>query len=139
MDTARLMNRLPKYVLSNKLKQVDWANAHIIGGDIRREITQLKQRTGKDIALFAGGRAISTLTAQGLIAEYRFILNPLLQGGGDAPIQRRLFHDSPSVAGNKTLCLRCRRPVLPSLPGRLKAVSRGGSRSWRFRAQWAWK
>jgi dihydrofolate reductase len=46
------MNGLPKLVVSRTLKQADWANTRIIEGDVAAELTKLKQRPGKDIAIF---------------------------------------------------------------------------------------
>jgi dihydrofolate reductase len=81
-EAAHLMNKIPKYVVSNRLERVTWHNSHIVKGDIAAEIKRLKEQPGRDIALFAGGHAASTFTRLGLIDEYRLILNPALLGAG---------------------------------------------------------
>lgn len=78
-ETARLMNELPKYVLSRTARESDWNNSHFVSVD---DVVELKSQPGKDLALFAGANAATELTAQGLVDELRLIVNPLLQGGG---------------------------------------------------------
>jgi dihydrofolate reductase len=82
IEAARLMNELPKYVVSNRLERADWQNSHIISGDVQHEISGLKRRASRDIALFAGASVASSLARLGLIDEYRIILNPILLGAG---------------------------------------------------------
>jgi dihydrofolate reductase len=101
-ETARLMNELPKFVVSNQLERVTWQNSHIIRGDVAAEINRLKQQPGRDIALFAGAQTASTFTQLGLIDEYRFILNPVLLGAG-----KPLFTDGYAKTN---LSLRKTRP-----------------------------
>jgi dihydrofolate reductase len=81
-ETARLMNELPKYVVSRTLTGSDWTGSHVVSGDVRAEIQQLKARPGKDLALFAGAAAATSFVRLGLVDELRLIVNPLLQGGG---------------------------------------------------------
>jgi dihydrofolate reductase len=101
-EAARLMNELPKYVVSNQLERVTWENSHIVKGDVPAEIGRLKQQPGRDIALFAGAHIASTFTRLGLIDEYRLILNPVLLAAG-----KRLFEDG---YGKTDLRLRETRP-----------------------------
>ncbi|MER6999662.1 dihydrofolate reductase family protein [Streptomyces sp. NPDC000410] len=82
IEVARLVNGLPKYVVSHHLAHADWNNSHIIRGDVAERIGQLKQQPGQDIALFAGAGAATTFTRLGLIDEYRIIVNPALLGAG---------------------------------------------------------
>jgi dihydrofolate reductase len=82
LDTARLMNVLPKYALTRGGYKTDWANSHVISGDMAAEIGKLKREAKKDIALFAGAGAAQSLSDLGLIDEYRLLLNPILLGNG---------------------------------------------------------
>jgi dihydrofolate reductase len=82
VEMARLMNELPKYVVSTRLCRVEWRNSHIIGGDVAAAIRTLKEQPGKDIALFAGAGVVSTFMQLGLLDEYRLILNPIFLGSG---------------------------------------------------------
>ena len=81
-EQARLMDALPKYVVSDHIGLLEWKNSHIIRGDVAQDVARLKRQPGKDIALFGGANTISTFTTLGLIDEYRFIVNPALVGGG---------------------------------------------------------
>ena len=81
-ETAILMNELPKYVVSQTLTGSDWNNSHVLSSDVRAEIRQLKAGPGKDLALFAGATAATSLVRLGLVDELRLIVDPLLQGGG---------------------------------------------------------
>jgi dihydrofolate reductase len=81
-ETAILMNELPKYVVSQTLTGSDWNNSHVLPGDVRAEIQELKAGPGKDLALFAGAAAATSLVRLGLVDELRLIIDPLLQGGG---------------------------------------------------------
>jgi dihydrofolate reductase len=68
VEMARLMNELPKYVISTRLRGVEWSNSHIIGGNVADAIRQLKEQPGKDLALFAGAGAASTFMRLGAAA-----------------------------------------------------------------------
>jgi dihydrofolate reductase len=82
LEQVRLMNELPKFVVSDRLERVEWHNSHIIKGSVAEQIRALKQQPGGDIALFAGANVASSFTGLGLIDEYRLILNPTLLGSG---------------------------------------------------------
>lgn len=82
IQAARMMNSLPKYVMSNGSYTSDWQNSHTVGGDIAAQIKRLKAQPGKDIALFAGARAAQTFMKLDLIDEYRIIVSPALLGSG---------------------------------------------------------
>jgi dihydrofolate reductase len=82
IEAARLMNELPKYVVTNSLERTEWQNSYIISGDVGHEIKGLKEGASRDIALFAGAGVASSLARLGLIDEYRIILNPILLGAG---------------------------------------------------------
>jgi dihydrofolate reductase len=79
---VRRMNELPKYVLSRTLEHSDWHNSHVLGGDPATAIARLKQQEGRDLALFAGGKAATAALRLGVIDEFRIIVNPALLGGG---------------------------------------------------------
>lgn len=82
IEAARMMNALPKYVVSTTLRKTEWNNSHIIGSNIEEEITKLKKQPGKDLALFAGAKLTASLMKHDLIDEYRLLVFPALLGGG---------------------------------------------------------
>jgi len=76
---ARLMNSLPKYVLTTGDEQTGWTNSHAIRvGDVPR----LKNEATRPLAVFAGAAAAQALLAAGLIDEVRLVQYPLLLGSG---------------------------------------------------------
>jgi dihydrofolate reductase len=82
VETATMMNTLPKYVISRESYQTEWQNSHIISGDVAGEIRNLKDEPGKDIALFAGAGVARSFMQLDLLDEYRLILNPVVLGRG---------------------------------------------------------
>jgi dihydrofolate reductase len=79
IEQARLMNLLPKYVLTHGDERTGWANSHAIGtGDVPR----LKAEARRPLALFAGASASQALLGLGLVDEIRLIQYPVILGGG---------------------------------------------------------
>ncbi|TMR05649.1 dihydrofolate reductase [Actinomadura soli] len=78
----RRMNELPKYVMSRTLHHTGWHNSHLLGDDPAAALNDLKARDGRDLALFAGGRAATAAIGLGVLDELRLVVNPVLLGGG---------------------------------------------------------
>jgi dihydrofolate reductase len=57
-------------------------NSKLVSGDAAEEITRLKHLPGKDLVILGSAHLASSLLSQGLIDEYRVILNPVLIGNG---------------------------------------------------------
>lgn len=81
LKQARLMNALPKYVLTHGEETTGWANSHAIRGE---DVPRLKREARRPLAVFAGAGAAQSLLAQGDIDEIRLIRYPVLLGGGTA-------------------------------------------------------
>ncbi len=79
---AELMNSIPKYVFSNSLDNVEWNNTQLVKGDAPEELRKLKNLPGKDLFIFGSANLASSFTQNGLIDEYRLIINPLVLGNG---------------------------------------------------------
>ena len=79
IEQARLMNVLPKYVLTHGEERTGWANSHAIRLD---HIAKLKAEALRPIALFAGAGAAQAALEQGVIDEIRLIQQPVVLGGG---------------------------------------------------------
>ncbi len=79
IEQARLMNALPKYVLTHQAERTGWANSHAIRLD---DIPQLKRQARRPIALFAGASATQAILDRGLVDEVHLIEYPILLGGG---------------------------------------------------------
>ncbi|MEW2449561.1 dihydrofolate reductase family protein [Streptomyces parvulus] len=83
------LNQVQKYVVSTTLTDPMWDNSTILSGDPVEGVRALKaQEGGKDIVLTGSIRLAHTLTAAGLVDEYRLFVYPVVQGSG-----RRLFPD----------------------------------------------
>jgi len=89
-EFADKMNRMPKFVVSTTLRDLDWSNSTLIRGDVAEEVARLKEQDGGPI-LVAGSRTlVHTLMRDGLVDEYRIMIFPVVLGSG-----RRLFPESP--------------------------------------------
>jgi dihydrofolate reductase len=64
------MNRMPKYVASRSLTNVDWQNTQVLGPDLEREVRHLKEN-GPDgeIVVFGSSELVRTLAGLDLIDE----------------------------------------------------------------------
>lgn len=80
-DFAMAIDKIPKIVFSNTLKEVDWKSATIAKRDLKAEVLELKQKSGKDI--FVGSRSlIIQLMKLDLIDELQLCVYPVVEGGG---------------------------------------------------------
>jgi len=87
---AEKMNRMPKFVASTTLRELDWSNSTLIRGDVAEEVAKLKQQEGGPI-LVAGSRTlVHALMGHGLVDEYRLMIFPVVLGSG-----RHLFPETP--------------------------------------------
>jgi len=77
-----LMNSIPKYVFSHTQHNLEWNNSSLIKGDAVAELKKLKEQTGNDLFIFGSANLSSTFTKNGMIDEYRLIVNPVILGKG---------------------------------------------------------
>ena len=81
------INSVPKFVVSETLKEpLGWNNSTLIKGHVAEEITELKQRPGKDITILGSGALVRSLLRNGLLDELRLMVHPVVLGRG-----KRLF------------------------------------------------
>jgi dihydrofolate reductase len=79
---AERMNTLPKLGCSRSPRTTTWTNARVIP-DAIVEIAAMKARNDDRIVLIMGSADLaSSLTAHGLIDEYRIAVNPVVLGAG---------------------------------------------------------
>lgn len=80
-DFAGAINKIPKLVFSNSLKNLDWESAALAEGDLKDEVLRLKAQPGKDI--FVGSRSlIMQLLKLDLIDEFQLCIYPVVAGKG---------------------------------------------------------
>lgn len=90
---AGKMNTMKKIVFSRTLNKADWKNTKLIKGDPVKECKMLKQKYEKDIFLFGSANLASVLRNEGVIDQYRIMINPVLLGVGSVlfkPSMKRL-------------------------------------------------
>jgi len=96
-DFAAAWRRQPKWVVSRTLSAVG-PNATLVGTDLERAIRALKAERDGEIEV-AGTVLAQSLTALGLIDEYRIYLHPVVLGqgtpyfAGPRPPLRLVAHD----------------------------------------------
>lgn len=97
-EYAAPMNELPKVVFSKTLESADWGDSRVARGDLVEEISALKRERGGEIVAWGGARFVQALSRQGLVDEYRLVVNPVALGDGlplfkdlSAPIELQLI------------------------------------------------
>jgi dihydrofolate reductase len=86
------LNNTAKYVVSKTLKNPEWNNTTVIGGDVVEEVRKLKGQTGKRIAVLGSGELVQTLMRNDLVDEYFLTVYPILLGAG-----KKLFRDNDQL------------------------------------------
>ncbi len=86
--TAEKLNNARKYVVTSRLKELQWQNSEIISGDITVEISRLKKQEGPLLQVHGSWQLIQALLANNLIDEFRLWTFPVVVGAG-----KRLFAD----------------------------------------------
>ncbi|HTU58607.1 MAG TPA: dihydrofolate reductase family protein [Polyangiales bacterium] len=82
IEFARLMNSVPKLVISRTLDRLEWGPGRVLGGDLAQEIAALKRENGRDLVFFAGAKSAAELLALGVFDEYRLLVHPIVLGKG---------------------------------------------------------
>ncbi len=81
-EYAAAMNDLPKVVFSKTLESADWNDSRVARGDLGEEISALRREAGGDIVAWGGASLVQALSRQGLVDEYRLVINPVALGSG---------------------------------------------------------
>ncbi|MCA1718945.1 MAG: dihydrofolate reductase family protein [Actinobacteria bacterium] len=88
-DFADKFNGMPKYVVSTTLKDPEWNNSTVIGGDVAEAVAELKQDLDGDILVNGSVQLVQTLVEHDLVDEYRLMVFPTVLGAG-----KRLFGET---------------------------------------------
>jgi dihydrofolate reductase len=75
-------NRVEKIVVSNSMKNEKKDKTTFIAGDIKQQVLELKQTSGKNIVMFGSPSIVRLLMEQNLIDEYWLFMNPVILGKG---------------------------------------------------------
>jgi len=88
-EFAVLIDNISKIAFSHTLKNVDWKNARLAKKDIKEEVIELRQETGKDILV--GSRSlIVELMNLNLIDEFQLCVQPIILGNGSIPLLKNI-------------------------------------------------
>src|SRR3954466_10102919 len=105
---ATAINSLPKYVVSNSLKQTDaaWRGQHpdtarLINGDVVAAVRALKAEPGDELQIWGSSKLLQTLLQHELVDRFRLMTSPVLLGSG-----RRLFGEGTMPANMKPVEVR---------------------------------
>src|SRR5688572_9253324 len=80
-DFAVIIENIPKIVFSRTLKNVGWKNAKLANGNVKEEVSALKQQPGKDILVGSPSLIVALLNLD-LIDEYQLTVHPVILGKG---------------------------------------------------------
>jgi dihydrofolate reductase len=83
---AERMNALDKVGFSHTARETAWPNARV-DTDPVATVGELRRGDGGAAVIMGSANLAGTLSARGLIDEYRFAVNPVLLGGG-TPVAR---------------------------------------------------
>jgi dihydrofolate reductase len=80
-DFAISIDKIPKLVFSNTLKDTNWNSAELSGRPLIEKVLELKQQSGKDILVGSRSLIIQLLNAN-LIDEFQICVHPIIEGKG---------------------------------------------------------
>lgn len=112
-EVIEFMNSVPKIAVSSTLERADWNNTTLVRDDLAGTIKELKERPGKEIALFGSVQLTASLLELGLVDELRMIVFPVLLGEGvsafstlGGQVQLELLRTTTFRSGNVLLVYR---------------------------------
>lgn len=80
-DFALAIDKIPKIVFSQTLKNTEWDSAELATKEIKDEVLALKQQSGKDILVGSRSLIIQLINLD-LIDEFQICIHPMLEGKG---------------------------------------------------------
>ena len=85
-EFADMFNSMPKYVVSSTLKDPEWTNTTVIGGDLPEAVATIKARHDGDVVVHGSATLARALLERDLVDELRLMVFPVVLGEG-----KRLF------------------------------------------------
>lgn len=79
---AGFMNGMKKIIFSSTLNVLEWNNSELSTTTLIQEVNNLKKIEGKNIMIIGSASIVQKLTEKKLIDEYKFLLFPVILGGG---------------------------------------------------------
>ena len=75
------IDKIPKLIFSNTLKDTDWDSAKLSDIPLNDKVLELKQQSGKDILVGSRSLIIQLLNSN-LIDEFQICVHPIIEGKG---------------------------------------------------------
>jgi dihydrofolate reductase len=90
---AEPLNTKPKYVASKTLSDpLEWPNSTVLEGEVTEAVAALKKEDGGDLLVIGSTVLVQTLIEDGLVDEFRLMIDPIMLGGG-----KRIFPDDGAL------------------------------------------
>ena len=102
-EFADRFNSMPKYVVSSTLRDPEWTNSTVVGGDLASAVADVRGRHDGDIVVHGSAQLVQGLIAADHVDELRLMVFPVILGTG-----KRLFG---ATDGKKPLRLASSRVV----------------------------
>lgn len=104
-EAARIKKEQKKIVFTKKLDNPVWDNTELAKGELRDEVSKIKNQSGKDIIVYGGSSFVANLVKEKLIDEFHLFVNPIAIGKG-VPIFNQL-EDWQQLKLVKTKTFKC--------------------------------
>ena len=108
---AHAMNTVAKVVFSATLEKAEWDPSTLVRSGVAEEISKLKAKPGKELAIFGSPTFATSVLAMGLIDELRIMVHPIVLGAGKSifkeigdRVRLKLLRTTTFSSGNVLLC-----------------------------------
>jgi dihydrofolate reductase len=102
-EWADRLNSLPKYVVSSTLEEARWSNSTVLKGDVREQVSKLKQELDGEIVVYASYQLGRTLIEHDLVDELRLVVFPVVLGAGERLFGETSVKKSMRLVGTGTI------------------------------------
>jgi len=82
VEHSKWYKEVEKIVLSKTMRSDPAKKVRVIGSDLKREVSEIKNGKGKEILIFGSPSAGHVLAQLGFVDEYWLFINPILLGKG---------------------------------------------------------
>ena len=81
-EVAKRFVSKKRIIFTKTLEKCEWDNTELAKGNLKDEVNNLKNQSGKDIIVYGGSSFVSALVKENLIDEYHLFVNPIALGRG---------------------------------------------------------